>query len=135
MRTNSQAAQLPYPNPLSTQVHYAEADNELHHLLIMESLGGSKEVVDRLLAGNAAVAYYWLVVVMYMVNPRGAYHLSQLIEDHAWKTYDKFLKENEEFLRAQNAPQVHHHCTPQLTPGCQPANSKPHATLPALFKQ
>lgn len=28
-------------------VHYAEADNELHHLLIMESLGGNKDNFDR----------------------------------------------------------------------------------------
>ena len=32
------------------RTHYAEADNELHHLLIMESLGGNSSVVDRTLA-------------------------------------------------------------------------------------
>ena len=30
--------------------HYAETDNELHHLLIMESLGGNEHVFDRILA-------------------------------------------------------------------------------------
>jgi ubiquinol oxidase len=29
------------------RTHYAEADNELHHLLIMEALGGNSSLVDR----------------------------------------------------------------------------------------
>ena len=29
------------------RTHYAEADNELHHLLIMESLGGNENAIDR----------------------------------------------------------------------------------------
>jgi ubiquinol oxidase len=32
------------------RTHYAEADNELHHLLIMESLGGNSSAVDRTIA-------------------------------------------------------------------------------------
>ena len=32
------------------RTHYAEADNELHHLLIMEALGGNSNVIDRCLA-------------------------------------------------------------------------------------
>mmetsp|Transcript_58076 Transcript_58076/g.142458 ORF Transcript_58076/g.142458 Transcript_58076/m.142458 type:complete len:295 (-) Transcript_58076:31-915(-) len=88
------------------KVHFAEADNELHHLLIMESLGGNKNFVDRFFAEHAAFGYYWMVVGLYMVNPRGAYHLSQLIEDHAYKTYDKFLNDNEEELKAAPAPQI-----------------------------
>jgi len=88
------------------KVHYAEADNELHHLLIMEHLGGDKEYVDRLLAKNAALVYYWIAVALYMINPRGAYHLSQLIEDHACKTYTAFLDADADALRAQPAPEI-----------------------------
>jgi hypothetical protein len=29
-----------------------------------------------------------------------------MIEDHAYKTYDRFLKDNEEMLKAEKAPQV-----------------------------
>ena len=29
-----------------------------------------------------------------------------MIEDHAYKTYDKFLKDNQEMLKAGKAPQV-----------------------------
>ncbi|KAH8049351.1 ubiquinol:oxygen oxidoreductase [Aureococcus anophagefferens] len=41
------------------RTHYAEADNELHHLLIMESLGGNSSAVDRTLAQTMAFFYYW----------------------------------------------------------------------------
>lgn len=41
------------------RTHYAEADNELHHLLIMEALGGNKSIIDRTLAQSMAFFYYW----------------------------------------------------------------------------
>ena len=65
------------------RTHYAEADNELHHLLIMESLGGNSSVVDRTLAQTMAFFYYWYVTVVYAVSEPAAYHLSELIEQHA----------------------------------------------------
>lgn len=43
----------------TTQVHNAEEWNELHHLLIMESLGGNALWSDRFLAYHVAFAYYW----------------------------------------------------------------------------
>ena len=88
------------------RVHYAEADNELHHLLIMESLGGSDAFVDRFLAQHLAFGYYWFVVAVYLCNPRAAYHLSELIEEHAFQTYDRFLVSHEEELRARPVPEV-----------------------------
>ena len=36
------------------RTHYAEADNELHHLLIMESLGGNSSAIDRTVAQTMA---------------------------------------------------------------------------------
>jgi hypothetical protein len=50
----------------------------------MEALGGAEVPIDRLLAGNAAFFYYWMVVFMYIVNPRGAYNLSQVRFVCAW---------------------------------------------------
>ena len=88
------------------KVHFAESWNELHHLLIMESLGGNSRWTDRLLAGSAALVYYWVVVALYMVSPRAAYHFMELVEGHAYHTYDEFLKTNEVLLKAQPAPQV-----------------------------
>lgn len=92
-------------------MHYAEADNELHHLLIMEELLEEKVddegvVVasplywwDKALAQTMALAYFWYVIVAFIWNQAAAYHLSELIEDHAFNTYDNFLKENEERLK------------------------------------
>ena len=88
------------------RVHYAEADNELHHLLIMESLGGADEFADRFIAQHLAFFYFWFVVSVYLISPRTAYHLSELIEMHAYNSYDAFLAESEAELRAKPVPAV-----------------------------
>jgi ubiquinol oxidase len=86
--------------------HYAEADNELHHLLIMEALGGADKFADRFIAQHLAFGYYWYCVLVYMLHPRAAYHLTELVEDHAYRTYDAYLARNADALRAAPVPQV-----------------------------
>jgi hypothetical protein len=54
--------------------------NELHHLLIMESLGGNAEWSDRFLGYHAAFAYYWFLVLVYLGSPRIAYQFMELLE-------------------------------------------------------
>jgi hypothetical protein len=71
------------------RTHYAQADNELHHLLIMEDLGGNSRILDRWIAQSAAFVYYWYVVALFARYEPAAYHLSELIEDHAYNTYNK----------------------------------------------
>jgi ubiquinol oxidase len=88
------------------RTHYAEADNELHHLLIMESLGGNESPLDRFVAQAAAFVYYWYVVVLFSVNEPAAYHLSELIEDHAYETYDGFLSDHGPRLRTRPVPDI-----------------------------
>jgi ubiquinol oxidase len=88
------------------KIHFAETWNELHHLLIMESLGGSDQWGDRFLAQHIAMAYYWIVVPLYMLFPRYAYYMMELIEDHAYHTYNTYLTTHEEALKAQPAPQI-----------------------------
>lgn len=88
------------------RTHYAEADNELHHLLIMESLGGGDAYADRFVAQHLAFFYYWYCVALYLVNPRASYHLSELIEEHAYHTYDQYVKEHEASLKKQPVPEV-----------------------------
>jgi len=88
------------------RTHYAEADNELHHLLIMESLGGNSSVIDRTLAQTMAFGYYWYVIVIYSLSKPAAYHLSELIEDHAFNTYDGYLTEYADKLKSQPAPPI-----------------------------
>lgn len=88
------------------KVHFAEAWNELHHLLIMEALGGSERWVDRFLARHVALLYYWIIVGLYITSPQSAYHFMELVEEHAYESYQSFLTENEAMLKQRPAPQV-----------------------------
>lgn len=88
------------------RTHYAEADNELHHLLIMEELGGNSNGFDRALAQTMAFGYYWYVAAVYAFSEPSAYHLSELIENHAFETYDKYLTDHEDMLKALPVPDI-----------------------------
>ncbi|MFQ3614871.1 MAG: alternative oxidase [Cyanobacteriota bacterium] len=88
------------------KVHFAESWNELHHLLIMEELGGNKVWFDRFLSRHAALVYYWIITFIYLVHPRAAYHFMELVEQHAYKSYDAFLNSHEAELKAQPATDV-----------------------------
>lgn len=83
------------------ETHFAQTMNEYHHLLIMEDLGGDERFVDRFFAQHVAFAYYWLTCLLYIVSPRMAYNLSEQVEEHAYHTYDEFLKQNERLLNIQ----------------------------------
>lgn len=88
------------------KVHFAESWNEMHHLLIMEELGGNAWWFDRFLAQHIAIFYYFMTVFMYALSPRMAYHFSECVESHAFSTYDKFLKAQGEELKKLPAPEV-----------------------------
>mmetsp|Transcript_15680 Transcript_15680/g.32977 ORF Transcript_15680/g.32977 Transcript_15680/m.32977 type:complete len:318 (+) Transcript_15680:143-1096(+) len=88
------------------KLHFAESWNELHHLLIMEELGGNDKFFDRFIAQHIAVGYYFVVIFLYLLNPVEAYNLNQEVEEHAYATYDQFLKENEEELKEMKPPRV-----------------------------
>eukprot|EP00571_Detonula_confervacea_P011338 CAMPEP_0172302576 /NCGR_PEP_ID=MMETSP1058-20130122/4250_1 /TAXON_ID=83371 /ORGANISM="Detonula confervacea, Strain CCMP 353" /LENGTH=290 /DNA_ID=CAMNT_0013013103 /DNA_START=60 /DNA_END=932 /DNA_ORIENTATION=+ len=88
------------------KLHFAESWNELHHLLIMEELGGSERFFDRFLAQHIALGYYAVVIVLYLINPVEAYNLNEDVEEHAFSTYDTYLKENGEKLKLMPAPQA-----------------------------
>lgn len=57
----------------------------------MESLGGDQLWLDRFLAQHAAIVYYWILVVLFVVSPKLAYNFSELIEAHAVDTYGEAL--------------------------------------------
>jgi len=80
--------------------------NELHHLLIMESLGGNSKWSDRFLGYHVAFAYYWFLIAVYLGSPRIAYQFMELLEAHAVDTYTTFVKENRETLRKLPPPEV-----------------------------
>lgn len=88
------------------KIHFAESWNELHHLLIMESLGGANFWGDRLLAKTTAMIYYWVIAGLYLVSPRSAYRFMELVEEHAYASYDKFLKLEADTLKTQSAPEI-----------------------------
>lgn len=88
------------------KVHFAEEWNELHHLQIMESLGGDQLWIDRFVAMHSSIVYYWILVIMYIVNPKLAYNFSELIEAHAVDTYGEFVDANPSILRELPPPVV-----------------------------
>lgn len=86
--------------------HYKEDRNESQHLLVMESLGGSVLWRDRFFARHVAIAYYWCLVIFYMISPRTAYKSSELLEMHAVDTYLQFVEENEKLLETMPVPDI-----------------------------
>jgi len=88
------------------KLHFAEGDNELHHLMIMEELGGNDLFFDRFLAQHIAFGYFAMVCVLYLINPVEAYNLNEDVEQHAFETYDAFLKENALVLKSLPAPKA-----------------------------
>lgn len=88
------------------KVHFAEEWNELHHLQIMESLGGDLLWADRFVAEHAALLYYWLLIAVYLVSPSQSYAFMELVENHAVCSYAEFAEENAELLRGIPPPLV-----------------------------
>lgn len=88
------------------KIHFAEEWNELHHLQILESLGGDLMWFDRFLAEHAAIFYYWVLVIMYSLSPKASYTFSELVEHHAADTYSEFAEQNEELLKTIPPPLV-----------------------------
>jgi ubiquinol oxidase len=72
----------------------------------MESLGGNSNIIDRTVAQTMAFFYYWYVIVIYAWDEPAAYHLSELIENHAFETYSKFVEDHEERLKGKPVPDV-----------------------------
>ena len=86
------------------RMHFEESWNELHHLLIMEELGGDSIFTDRVIATHMAFFYYWIVVGLYLINPAMAYNFNFHVENHASQTYSAFLEEYADYLKAQPVP-------------------------------
>lgn len=88
------------------RVHGDEEYNEYHHLLIMEALGGDQSWLVRFLAQHSAVAYYWVLVGLFMVSPSLGYLFSVLLEGHAVDTYGEFVESNAALLEQLPVPLV-----------------------------
>lgn len=79
--------------------HYLEEENEVHHLKIMESLGGNSKWWNRFIARHGAMAYYGLLLILFMTSPKIAYLSSELLEMHAFDTYTEFYESNASILK------------------------------------
>ena len=88
------------------RIHFAEEYNEFNHLLIMEALGGDQLWRVRFFAQHAAVAYYFILILVWATSPSLAYNFSELIEAHAVDTYAEFTESNKELLQTLEAPYV-----------------------------
>jgi ubiquinol oxidase len=89
------------------KLHFSEAWNELHHLLILEELLGNRvRWRDQFVAQHLAVFYYWAAVAIYLVNPALAYNVNQAVEEEASETYDSFLQGHRAYLQSRPAPGV-----------------------------
>ncbi|KAL4447289.1 hypothetical protein ABPG77_007322 [Micractinium sp. CCAP 211/92] len=88
------------------KVHFAEEWNELHHLQIMEALGGDLKWIDRFVAEHAAVVYYWMLIVIYLISPSASYQFMEIVEGHAVDTYTEFAEQNREVLQQIPPPLV-----------------------------
>lgn len=88
------------------KIHFAEEWNEMHHLQIMESLGGDRSWFDRFVAEHSAIAYYWLLIAFYLISPKVAYNFMQRVELHAMDTYAVFVEANAELLKTLPPPKV-----------------------------
>jgi ubiquinol oxidase len=82
------------------RVHLDEEINESCHLRIMESLGGNTLWWNRFLARHGAMAYYIVLMILYLFSPRTAYLSSELLEMHAVDTYTEFYESNKDILRS-----------------------------------
>ena len=49
----------------------------------------------------AALCAHRYVTIVYFVSEPAAYHLSELIEDHAFYTYDNYLKVSQSYTEPQ----------------------------------
>lgn len=65
-------------DPQLRKLHAAQEWNELHHLLIMESLGGNALWSDRFLGYHVAFGYYWLLNAVFLCSPRIAYEFMEV---------------------------------------------------------
>lgn len=86
--------------------HNKEDMVEGKHLMIMEALGGGSKWRDRFLARHTAIAYYMVLLALYLVSPQTAYKSSEMLELHAVNTYTEFLEQNKELLENLPIPDV-----------------------------
>jgi ubiquinol oxidase len=85
------------------RAHLEEADNEAVHLVIMMEMGAGTMWLDQFLARHLSMLYFFVSAAVFLFSPAMAYNLSELIEHHAYDTYDDYIQNNYQVLRAELA--------------------------------
>jgi ubiquinol oxidase len=70
------------------RAHFEQADNEALHLAVM-CVAGRPRWLDRFLASHLGLAYFLVSVCVFLASPAVAFNFNELIEIHAYDTYDK----------------------------------------------
>ena len=91
----------------SEDLRVAHAHQELSKFRrqrVIEQLGGDQPWTARFLAEHAALFAYITIVHLWFLSPSLAYRFAQMIESHAFHTYDAFLEQNESTLKLMPLP-------------------------------
>ena len=113
------------------QVHFAEEWNEIHHLMIMESLGGDQLWIDRFMAQHAAVFYYWVLIFFFAFAPSLAYVFSEMVEVRSSCSLRPACSPLAPVLRANFHVNVRHHVHCAILSGILALHSGLHSMLQA----
>ena len=78
-------------------------ENETMHVIVISKISREEQrgnfVVHTLFPISFAFVYYWASYLMYLVRPRWSLELNYLFEDHAYRQYSEFLRDNEVALK------------------------------------
>lgn len=80
------------------------AENETMHVIVISQLARKQHyygnfIVHTLIPMLFAFFYFWMSYILYMIRPRYSYQLNYLFEQHAFESYDAFLKIEGENLK------------------------------------
>lgn len=80
-------------------------DNETMHVVVISKLACLERrpnvIVHTIIPMLFAFGYFWASYVLYLINRRYSLELNYCFESHAFEQYDRFLRENEEALKAK----------------------------------
>ena len=73
---------------------------------VIEQLGGDQPWTARFIAEHGALFVHLTIVHLWILSPSIAYRFAQMIESHAFHTYDAFLDQNESALKSMPVPSI-----------------------------
>ena len=93
----------------SEDLRVAHAHQELSKFRrqrMIEQLGGDQPWTARFIAEHSALFTHLTIVHLWFLSPSLAYRFAQMIESHAFHTYDAFLEQNESALKSMQISSI-----------------------------